>query len=480
MGNPVGFLEVRERQLPSRRPVEERVKDWKEIYKPFPEETLQKQASRCMDCGVPFCHNGCPLGNIIPEWNDLVYKDRWREAIISLHHTNNFPEFTGRLCPAPCESSCVLGISEPAVTIRQIELSVSERAWSEGWIQPQPAANKTGKSIGIIGSGPAGLACAQQLARAGHAVTVYERSDRIGGLMVYGIPEFKMEKRFISRRIQQMEMEGVRFVRNAHIGVNIEAGKLQSEHDALVLCAGASQPRDLKVPGRELDGVHFAVPYLTQANKVAMGDVVPNQITAKDKRIIILGGGDTGADCVGTAVRQNAKSIRQFELMPCPPRERASDNPWPQWSQIWRSSSAHEECEARDYNIETVRLSGSNGVLTELHARRLEWSKGEDGRMKPKPVPGSEWSEPADLVLLAMGFVGAERGGLLEQLNVKLTDRGNVWTQDDKMTSVPGVFAAGDMARGQSLIVWAIAEGRAAARGVDRFLMGETTLRSPI
>ncbi len=480
MGKPTGFMEIKTRELPKRRAVKERIKDWQEVYEELPGETLKKQAARCMDCGVPFCHNGCPLGNLIPDWNDLVYRDQWREALDRLHQTNNFPEFTGRLCPAPCENSCVLGINEPAVTIKQVEVEIIDRAWREGWIKPEPAAVKTGKSVAVVGSGPAGLACAQQLARAGHNVTVYERSDRIGGLMAYGIPEFKMEKRHIARRLEQMESEGVHFVTNAHVGENVKVEKLRNGYDALVLCGGASQPRDLKVPGRELEGTYFAVPFLTQSNKAALGDEVPGQTTAKDKHVVILGGGDTGADCLGTAVRQGAKSIKQFELLPCPPKERADNNPWPEYARIWRAASAHEECEARDYNIETTKLEGEKGKLKTLHGRRLNWVKDDSGRFKPEPIEGSEFETPCDLLLLAMGFVGSEKPGMLEQLGVKITERGNVWGDENKMTSVDGVFTAGDMTRGQSLIVWAIAEGRSAANGVDRYLMGESTLPSPL
>ncbi|MCK6473892.1 MAG: glutamate synthase subunit beta [Planctomycetes bacterium] len=480
MGKPTGFMEITQRELPARRPVDERIKDWNEVYLPFPETTLKRQASRCMDCGVPFCHNGCPLGNLIPDWNDLVYRDRWKEAIERLHATNNFPEFTGRLCPAPCEASCVLGINQPAVTIKQIELTIIERAWQEGWIKPQPATKPTGKKVVVIGSGPAGLAAAQQLARAGHAVTLYEKSDRIGGLLRYGIPEFKMEKKYIDRRMAQMEAEGVRFVTGADVGGNVSVEELRSKFDALCLAGGAGQPRDLKVPGRELEGTYFAVPFLMQANRRALGDAVENGVTAEGKHVVILGGGDTGADCLGTSVRQGAASVKQFELLPCPPQDRAGDNPWPEWPRIWRSSSAHEECEARDYNIETTHLSGENGKVTHLHARRLDWVKDEQGRFKPVPVEGSAFTVQADLVLLAMGFLGPQRGGLLERLGVELDPRGNVKADGNKMTSVPGVFTAGDMTRGQSLIVWAIAEGRAAAKGIDAYLMGSSDLPSPL
>ncbi|MCZ7647017.1 MAG: glutamate synthase subunit beta [Planctomycetota bacterium] len=480
MGKPTGFMEIRKRDLPDTRPVEERIQDWREVYLPFAEPRLKSQASRCMDCGVPFCHQGCPLGNIIPDWNDLVYRNLWRDAIDRLHLTNNFPEFTGRLCPAPCEASCVLGINEPAVTIKQIEKTIVERAWKEGWIKPQPPEKETGKSVGVIGSGPAGLACAQQLRRVGHKVALYERSDRIGGLLRYGIPEFKMEKKYLDRRLNQMAEEGVEYVANAHVGVNVSVEDLRGKHDALVLCGGASHPRDLPVPGRELEGTYFAVPFLTQANKTAFGDEVKNQVTAKDKHVVILGGGDTGADCLGTVIRQGARQIHQYELLPRPPLVRAPNNPWPEWPRTLRTERAHEECEARDYNIQTVKLTGENGKLKYLHAVKLDWVFENSGPPKPKPVPGSEFTIRCDLLLLAMGFLGPEKPGMLERLGVELDARGNVKANADKMTSVPGVFTAGDMTRGQSLIVWAIAEGRTAAHGVDKYLMGETVLPRPL
>ncbi len=476
MGKPTGFMEAT-RELPKRRLVEERVKDWNEVYLPFPEDKLKTQAARCMDCGVPFCHTGCPLGNIIPDWNDLVYKNRWREAIDRLHLTNNFPEFTGRLCPAPCEASCVLGINEPAVTIKQIEVTIIDRAFQEGWVKPQPAAHKTGKKIAVVGSGPAGLAAAQQLARVGHDVTVFERADRIGGLLRYGIPEFKMEKRVVDRRLEQMKAEGVKFVVNAHIGVTHPVEELRKKFDAIVLCGGATAPRDLVVPGRELKGTYFAMDYLPQSNKVCHGDKVPGQILATGKHVVIIGGGDTGADCLGTAVRQGAKSLKQLEVLPRPPDQRAGNNPWPQWPNIWRSSSAHEECEARDFSIQTLKLTGEHGEVKRLHAVRLKWVPNPaGGPPMPEQLPDTEFTIDADLILLAMGFVGPEKNTMLAQLGVKLTERGNVWADDQKMTSIPGIFTAGDMTRGQSLIVWAIAEGRNAAYGVDKYLMGTTTL----
>ncbi len=475
MGKPSGFMEFK-RETPTRRPVAERVHDWLEVYEEFPEEHLKQQAARCMDCAVPFCHQGCPLGNIIPDWNDLVYRDQWRRAIDRLHATNNFPEFTGRLCPAPCEASCVLGINDDPVTIKQVELSIIERAWNEGWVKPEPAQKNTGMKAAVVGSGPAGLACAQQLARAGHSVTVFERDDRIGGLLRYGIPDFKMEKRFVDRRLDQMEAEGVIFRPSVNVGVDIDARSLLTQFDAVCLAAGATWARDLDVPGRDLKGVYFAMEYLPPQNKRGAGDSVPDEqfISAEGKRVIILGGGDTGADCLGTVHRQGARSVTQFEILPRPPEHRPSDNPWPTWPNIYRVSSAHEEGGVRDYSILTKRLSGQNGVLKKLHGVRVEFSR-ENGRMAMKEATGTEFVEKVDLLLLAMGFLGPERY-MLEQLGVEINERGNVKADENKMTSVPGVFTAGDMTRGQSLIVWAIAEGREAARGIDRYLMGETAL----
>jgi len=476
VGKPSGFMEF-PRETPTRRPVEERVHDWLEVYEEFPGDHLKKQAARCMDCGIPFCQEGCPLHNIIPDWNDLVYRENWREAIDRLHATNNFPDFTGRLCPAPCEAACVLGINSDPVTIKQVELSIIERAWQESWVKPEPPHTLTGKTVAVVGSGPAGLACAQQLARAGHAVTVFERADRIGGLLRYGIPEFKMEKKYLDRRLAQMEAEGVVFRPGVNVGADIDGGELMTQFDAVCLTGGATQPRDLDVPGRDLKGVCFAMEYLPLQNRRNEGDEIPDDvfITAKDKRVIILGGGDTGADCLGTVHRQGATGVLQYELLPRPPDERPEANPWPLWPNIYRVSSAHEEGGVRDYSILTKRLSGENGVLKKLHAVRVEFIS-ENGRQSMRETPGTEFEVDVDLLLLAMGFLGPEKGGMLGQFGVELTERGNVKADENKMTSVPGVFTAGDMTRGQSLIVWAIAEGRDAARGIDRYLMGETAL----
>ena len=471
MGKITGFLEYT-REVPERRPPAERIKDWFEIYNPFPESNIRNQGARCMDCGVPFCHTVCPVNNIIPDWNDLVYHGRWQDAIRVLHSTNNFPEFTGRICPAPCEASCVLGINEPPVTIKNIEKTIVDRAWEEGWIVPEPAAVKTGKRVAVIGSGPAGLAAAQQLARVGHAVTVFEKADRIGGLLRYGIPNFKMEKHLIDRRVEQMLAEGVEFVVNAHIGVNVKISDLREDFHAIVLAIGAEQPRDLKVPGRELKGIHYAMEFLPQSNKVCEGDAVPNQILATGKRVVIIGGGDTGADCLGTSHRQGASHITQLELLPKPPEERAPETPWPMWPMQLRVESSHEEGGFRDWSVSSVKFSGdANGHVKKLHAVRV----GPGPKFETQK--GSEFDLEVDLVLLAMGFTGPVKNGMLEELGVALDARGNV-IADPKtwMTSVPGVFAAGDTRRGQSLVVWAIAEGRKAARGVDEFLMGSSSL----
>ena len=470
MGKVSGFLEY-SREVPERRPVADRVNDWFEIYNPFAEEKIRLQGARCMDCGIPFCHTGCPVSNIIPDWNDLVWHGRWREASRVLHATNNFPEFTGRICPAPCEAACVLGINEPAVTIKNIEKTIVDRAWEEGWIIPELPPYRTGKRVAVIGSGPAGLAAAQQLARAGHSVTVFEKADRIGGLLRYGIPNFKMEKHLIDRRIAQMQLEGVKFVVNAHAGASIPTSDLRRDFDAILLTCGAEQPRDLAIPGRELKGIHYAMEFLPQSNKVCEGDEVPNQILATGKRVVIIGGGDTGADCLGTSHRQKAAHISQFELLPKPPDSRAPQTPWPLWPMQLRVESSHEEGGARDWSVSTVRFSGdAHGNVTKLHAVRV----GAPPRFEA--LPGTEFEMDVDLVLLAMGFTGPVRGGLIDELGVKLDARGNVATDHRYMSTEAGVFAAGDTRRGQSLVVWAIAEGRKAARGVDEFLMGTSKL----
>ncbi len=475
MADPRGFL-VHDRELPTRRPVPVRLRDWREVYEPFGEEKLRQQASRCMDCGIPFCNSGCPLGNLIPDWNDLVYRQHWRRAIERLHATNNFPEFTGRLCPAPCEAACVLGIHEPPVTIKQVEVEIVDRAWAEGWIAPQPAAVRTGHSVAVVGSGPAGLAAAQQLTRAGHRVVVFERADRIGGLLRYGIPEFKMEKRHLERRVAQMEAEGTEFRAGVDVGADISAEELMAGFDVAVLACGATAWRDLPIPGRELNGVHQAMEYLPGANRVQEGDLDEPPITAAGKRVVIIGGGDTGADCLGTAHRQEAASIRQFEIMPRPPDERPDANPWPTWPMIYRVSSAHEEGGERDYAINTTSFIGDGqGNLAALATVRVEQTF-TDGRMSFDPIPGTEEEIPAELVLLAMGFVGPERGPLIEQFGVELDGRGNVARDERWATNVDGVYVCGDMGRGQSLIVWAIAEGRACAAAVDADLTGSTDL----
>jgi glutamate synthase (NADPH/NADH) small chain len=474
MGKITGFLEI-PREVPHKEPVAVRLRHWREFEERPSDERQRAQGARCMDCGIPFCHKGCPLGNIIPDWNDLVYRNRWREAIQRLHATNNFPEFTGRVCPAPCEEACVLNINNDPVTIKAIEKSIIDHAWDAGWVVPQPPERRTGKKVAVIGSGPAGLACAQQLARAGHLVTVYERADRIGGLLRYGIPDFKMEKRHIDRRLEQMAAEGVTFVPNAHVGVNVPVDRLRREFDALVLAGGATKPRDLPVPGRELKGIHFAMEFLPQQNRVVAGDHVPDQIVATGKRVVILGGGDTGSDCLGTSNRQGAASVHQFELLPQPPKDRPPFT-WPNWPMILRTSTSHEEGVIREWSINTKRFSGdAHGNVKKLHAVRLEWTA-DGGRPAMREIPGSEFELECDLVLLALGFVGPEPDTMLAQLGVKLTDRGTVWVDEGYQTSVPGVFACGDMRRGQSLVVWAIWEGREAARGVDAYLMGRTFL----
>ena len=475
MGEPTGFIQWG-RTTPKRRSIPVRVADWKEVYEPFPQSELQHQAGRCMDCGIPFCNNGCPLGNLIPDWNDLVYRDHWYDALERLHATNNFPEFTGRLCPAPCESACVLGINQDPVSIKQVEVEIIDRAWNEGWVTPHIAHRKTGKRVAVVGSGPAGLAAAQQLTRAGHEVVVLEREDRIGGLLRYGIPEFKMEKRHIDRRIEQMKQEGTEFRTNAAVGDNVDIDVLMASHDAVVLACGATSWRDLPVPGRELQGIYQAMEYLPPSNRVQEGDLEETTISARDKHVVIIGGGDTGADCLGTAIRQGAASITQLEIMPRPPDVRAGTNPWPQWSLVYRTSSAHEEGGERVFSVNTDRfLADEHGNVRALVVNEVVFNNG-----KFETVEGTERELRCDLVLLALGFVGPEKGSWLDQLGVALDDRGNIARTDSYATNVPGVFVAGDMGRGQSLIVWASAEGRACAAAVDERLMGSTTLPSPI
>lgn len=489
MGKPTGFKEF-ERIVPKEIPPAERIKNYKEFTIPLPVTQLRDQGARCMDCGLPFCHTGCPLGNLIPDWNDLVYQDDWKRAIDFLHATNNFPEFTGRVCPAPCEEACVLGINEPPVTIKNIENSIVERAFEEGWIKPQPPANRTGKKVAVVGSGPAGLAAADQLNKAGHEVVVYERADRIGGLLRYGIPDFKLEKWVIDRRVKIMEEEGVVFKTGVNVGYDITGEELQAKFDAIVLSGGATKPRDLPIPGRELNGVHFAMEFLPQQNKRVAGDSEatqtdnwwfsqhPSDILATDKHVIVIGGGDTGSDCVGTSNRQGAKSITQFELLSQPPEDRPEQQPWPYWPMKLRTSSSHKEGCERFWSILTKRFNGENGRVESLDTVEVEWVPGDNGsRPQMKEIPGTEKNWPADLVLLAMGFLGPEPGGLIDQLGLDLDQRSNVKAnENDYATNVPGVFACGDMRRGQSLIVWAISEGREAARSVDVHLTGASEL----
>jgi glutamate synthase (NADPH/NADH) small chain len=475
MGDVTGFMKHR-RATPTRRPIPVRIQDWREVYEDFPHDDLRVQASRCMNCGIPFCHNGCPLGNLIPEWNDLVWREDWQDAIDRLHATNNFPEFTGRLCPAPCEASCVLGINDDPVTIKQVELTIIERAWDESWIHPVPPATRTGKRVAVVGSGPAGLAAAQQLTRAGHDVVLYERADRIGGLLRYGIPEFKMEKRFLDRRLAQMAAEGTELRPGVDVGVDVPADELLASYDAVVLAGGSTIARDLPVPGRELGGIHQAMEYLPLANRVQQGDLAEPPITAAGKRVVIIGGGDTGADCLGTVHRQGARSVHQFEILPRPPDTRPATTPWPTWPLIFRTSSAHEEGGERVFSVNTECFLGDD----QGHVRALRYHEVEmvDGRFEK--VEGTDAELPCELVLLAMGFVGPQREGLLEQLGVELTPRGNVARDANWQTSVSNVFVCGDMGRGQSLIVWAIAEGRSCAAAVDRALMGRTDLPAPL
>ena len=475
MGEPTGFLKW-DRATPKRRKIEIRIQDWNEVYEKFPDEDLKHQAGRCMDCGIPFCNNGCPLGNLIPDWNDLVYRGHWKDAVERLHATNNFPEFTGRLCPAPCESACVLGINSDAVTIKQVEVEIIDRAWSEGWVAPQVPTKKTGKRVVVIGSGPAGLACAQQLTRVGHDVVVLERADRIGGLLRYGIPEFKMEKRHIDRRLDQMRSEGTVFRTNAIVGENVDIDVLVASNDAVVLACGATAARDLPVDGRQLNGIHQAMEFLPPANKVQQGDLETSPISAHGKHVVIIGGGDTGADCLGTAHRQGALSVTQLEILPQPPEARAQTNPWPQWSFIYRTSSAHEEGGERLFSVTTERFLGDE--KNNVRALVICEVKSELGSFVK--VDGTERELPADLVLLALGFVGPEKSSWIDQLGLQTDSRGNISRNDEYMSNLKGIFVAGDMGRGQSLIVWAIAEGRATASAVDHYLMGATDLPVPI
>lgn len=477
MAKPTGFMEF-VRVIPERRPIQERKADYREFYRRWTENQAKEQGARCMDCAVPFCHMGCPLGNLIPDFNHQVYLGDWQQALKVLLSTNNFPEFTGRICPAPCEASCVLSINSDPVTIEYIEKEISERGFEQGWIKAEPPSHRTGKKVAVVGSGPAGLAAAQQLNRAGHSVTVFERDDYIGGLLMLGIPDFKLSKDVVRRRVDLMDQEGVTFRPGINVGVNYSVDELLSQFDAVCLTGGSTHARDLPVPGRELSGIHLAMDYLPQQNRIQAGESFDSEqrITAEGKRVVILGGGDTGADCLGTAHRQGAELVSQFELLPEPPNERRGDNPWPRWPNILRLSGAHEEGGIRDYDILTKSFSGSNGRVEKLHAVRVEWTPGENGRYNMEEVPGSEFEVETDLVLLAMGFLHPQHEGMLTQLGVELDARGNVKIDKDRMTNIPGVFAGGDMARGQSLVVWAIAEGREAARSIDLYLMGQTQL----
>jgi glutamate synthase (NADPH/NADH) small chain len=481
MGLPTGFLEIERKDRPYEK-VEKRLKSWKEFVLPLPPAEVSKQGARCMDCGIPFCHNGCPVNNLIPDWNELVRRDRWRDALEVLHSTNNFPEFTGRICPAPCEAACTLNIDDNPVTIKSIECAIVDRGWEEGWIVPLPPTRKTGKRVAVVGSGPAGMACAQQLARAGHAVTLFEKADRIGGLLRYGIPDFKMEKRLIDRRMRQMEAEGVECRTGVEVGATLSIKSLLEGYDAVALTGGAEWPRDLEVPGRDLSGINFAMDFLVQQNKRVAGDdearAAPRgTLTARGKHVIVIGGGDTGSDCVGTSNRQGAASVTQLEVMPQPPDKENKGLVWPDWPLKMRTSSSHEEGVDRDFAVLTKRAVGQDGRITALECARIDWVKGDDGRLAMREVEGSRFELKADLVLLAMGFLGPRKPGMVEQAGLALDPRGNVLANvKDYKTSVPKLFAAGDMRRGQSLVVWAIREGRQCARSIDESLMGSTTL----
>ncbi len=479
MGDLRGFMKY-ERQDFTKEAAPSRLKHWKEFAHYLPESELKHQGARCMDCGIPFCQSGCPIGNIIPDWNELVYKGQWEEAIERLHRTNNFPEFTGRVCPAPCENSCTLAINQDPVTIKNIEVSIVEHAYDEGWLQPEPPQSRTGKTVGVIGSGPAGLACADQLNKAGHQVTVYEKNEVIGGLLTLGIPDFKLEKRVVERRVERMRLEGVEFKTGVNVGVDVEIEDLRKKHDSIVLCGGAEAARDIPIPGRELEGIYQAMDFLPQQNRRGGGRKTDPKfdITAKGKKVIVLGGGDTGSDCIGTSNRQGAVSVKNFELMPEPPKERATDNPWPNWAFIQRKSTSHEEGCDRDYAILTKKFTGEIGKVKKLHGVRLAFGPKDPktGRSAMTEIPGSEFEVETDMVLLALGFTGPVKNGMIEKLGVKLDERGNVACDAGKMTSIPGVFVAGDMTRGHSLVVWAIYEGRTAAHFVDKHLMGKTAL----